>query len=69
MISENLIPIADLFEAHLSVSDLDPAVAFYGKRLGLPLARVFPERKVAESDHQPEWQNSPSPLREPFLKI
>lgn len=42
-----LIPIAGLFEAHLTVSDLDRAVAFYRKQLGLPLARVFPERKVA----------------------
>lgn len=47
MVSENLIPIADLFEAHLTVNDLDRAVAFYGEQLGLPLARVFPERKVA----------------------
>jgi lactoylglutathione lyase len=47
MIPETLIPIAGLFEAHLTVSDLDRAVAFYRKRLGLPLARVFPERKVA----------------------
>jgi lactoylglutathione lyase len=47
MISEKLIPISDLFEAHLTVSDLDRAVVFYGKRLGLPLARIFPERKVA----------------------
>jgi lactoylglutathione lyase len=47
MISKTLIPIADLFEAHLTVSDLDRAIAFYGERLGLPLAHVFPERKVA----------------------
>jgi lactoylglutathione lyase len=47
MISPSLIPIADLFEAHLTVSDLDRAIAFYGERLGLPLAHVFPERKVA----------------------
>ena len=47
MISEGLIPIADLFEAHLTVSELDRAIAFYGTHLGLPLARVFPERRVA----------------------
>ncbi len=47
MIPKNPIPIADLFEAHLTVSDLDRAVAFYGEQLALPLARVFPERKVA----------------------
>lgn len=47
MIPGTLIPIAGLFEAHLTVCDLDRAVAFYRKRLGLPLARVFPERRVA----------------------
>ena len=47
MATENLIPIADLFEAHLTVSDLDRAVAFYGDLLSLRLARVFPDRKVA----------------------
>ena len=47
MATENLIPIADLFEAHLTVSELDRAVAFYRDRLSLPLARVFPDRKVA----------------------
>jgi len=46
MISKTLVPISDLFEAHLTVSDLDRAIAFYGEQLGLPLARVFPERKV-----------------------
>jgi len=47
MATENLIPIADLFEAHLTVSELDRAVAFYRDLLALPLARIFPERKVA----------------------
>jgi lactoylglutathione lyase len=47
MPSENLTPIVDLFEAHLTVTDLDRAVAFYGDQLALPLARIFPERKVA----------------------
>jgi len=47
MIPETPIPIADLFEAHLTVSDLDRAIAFYGEQMGLPLARVFPEPKVA----------------------
>ena len=42
-----IIPIADLFEAHLSVSDLDRAVAFYKDQLALPLATIIPERKVA----------------------
>ena len=47
MPSENLIPIADLFEAHLTVSDLDRAVAFYRDQLALPLAQILPERRVA----------------------
>jgi lactoylglutathione lyase len=47
MATENLIPIADLFEAHLTVSELGRAVAFYRDLLALPLARIFPERKVA----------------------
>jgi lactoylglutathione lyase len=47
MPSEALVPIADLFEAHLTVSELDRAVAFYKDLLGLPLARLFPGRKVA----------------------
>ena len=47
MPSKNLIPIADLFEAHLTVKDLDRAVAFYRDQLALPLAQIFPERKVA----------------------
>lgn len=34
MATENLIPIADLFEAHLAVSDLDRAVIFYRDLLG-----------------------------------
>jgi lactoylglutathione lyase len=47
MATENLIPIADLFEAHLTVSELGRAVAFYRDLLALPLARISPERKVA----------------------
>ena len=47
MATENLIPIADLFEAHLTVSELDRAVAFYRDLLSLPQARVFPDRKAA----------------------
>ena len=47
MPSKNLTPIADLFEAHLTVTDLDRAVAFYMDQLALPLAHIFPERKVA----------------------
>ncbi|HTM50525.1 MAG TPA: VOC family protein [Bryobacteraceae bacterium] len=42
-----MITIQDLFESHLTVADLDRAVKFYGERLRLPLARVFPERRAA----------------------
>ena len=47
MSTENPIPISDLFEAHLTVSELNRAVVFYRDLLRFPLARVFPERKVA----------------------
>jgi lactoylglutathione lyase len=47
MPSKNLTPIADLFETHLTVTDLDRAAAFYRDQLALPLAHIFPERKVA----------------------
>jgi lactoylglutathione lyase len=42
-----MIPIRDLFETHLTVSDLDRAVRFYRDALGLPLAQVFPDIRVA----------------------
>jgi lactoylglutathione lyase len=42
-----MIPIRDLFETHLTVSDLDRSMKFYGESLGLELAQVFPDRKVA----------------------
>ena len=47
MATGDIIPISGLFEAHLTVSDLDRAVAFYQDLLGLPLAGLFPERKAA----------------------
>jgi lactoylglutathione lyase len=42
-----MIPIRDLFEAHLSVTDLQRSMSFFGDTLGLELAQVFPETKVA----------------------
>ena len=36
-----------LFEAHLTVSDLDASVAFYRDRVGLELAHVVPARQAA----------------------
>jgi lactoylglutathione lyase len=42
-----MIAIRSLFESHLTVTDLDRSVRFYQERLRLPLARIFPERRVA----------------------
>ena len=42
-----IVPTAGLFEAHLTVSDLDRSVAFYRDVLGLELAHTFPERHAA----------------------
>jgi catechol 2,3-dioxygenase-like lactoylglutathione lyase family enzyme len=42
-----MIPIRDLFEAHLTVKDLQRSMRFFGDALGLELAQVFSERKVA----------------------
>ena len=43
----NPVPIGGLFEAHLSVSDLDRSVAFYRDVVGLPLAFEVAERGAA----------------------
>lgn len=42
-----MIPIRDLFESHLTVSDLQRSMAFFGEVLGLEIAQVFLDRKVA----------------------
>ena len=42
-----MIPIRELFETHLTVSDLERAKKFYSEVLGLELAQEFPERDVA----------------------
>lgn len=42
-----VVPIAGLFEAHLTVSDLDRSVAFYRDVLGLELAHTVPKRHAA----------------------
>jgi lactoylglutathione lyase len=41
------IPVTGLFEAHLTVADLDRSVAFYRDAVGLPLALEVPERGAA----------------------
>jgi hypothetical protein len=42
-----MIPIHDLFEAHLTVKDLDRSMSFFGGTLALELAQVFRGRRVA----------------------
>ena len=42
-----MIPIRDLFETHVTVSDLGRSMRFFGDVLGLDLAYIVPERKVA----------------------
>jgi lactoylglutathione lyase len=41
------VPVRGLFEAHLTVSDLGRAVAFYRDVIGLPLALEVPGRSAA----------------------
>jgi lactoylglutathione lyase len=42
-----IVPIRGLFEAHLTVSDLDRSIGFYRDVLGLRLAHRIPARQVA----------------------
>jgi len=42
-----MIPVQDLFEAHLTVTDLDRAIAFYRDAVGLRLAHVTSARQAA----------------------
>jgi lactoylglutathione lyase len=42
-----MIPIEALFESHLTVSNLERSMAFYGGVLKLELAHVVPDRRVA----------------------
>jgi lactoylglutathione lyase len=41
------VPVRGLFEAHLTVSDLERSVGFYRDVVGLPLALELPERGAA----------------------
>jgi lactoylglutathione lyase len=41
------VPIHGLFETHLTVKRLEAALAFYRDVVGLELARLVPERRVA----------------------
>lgn len=42
-----MVPILDLFESHLTVTDLHRSMTFFGQVLGLELAELFWERRVA----------------------
>ena len=42
-----MVPVRDLFESHLTVGDLSRSMAFFGGVLGLELAHLVPERRVA----------------------
>ena len=42
----SIVPVAGLFETHLTVSDLDRSIAFYRDVVGLPLAHRVPARGV-----------------------
>jgi lactoylglutathione lyase len=42
-----MVRARDLFESHLTVSDLSRSMAFFGDVLGLELALIVPERRVA----------------------
>jgi catechol 2,3-dioxygenase-like lactoylglutathione lyase family enzyme len=42
-----MVPIQNLFESHLTVTDLRRSMAFYGELLGLELAQVIDNRKAA----------------------
>lgn len=42
-----VVPIRSLYEAHLTVRDLDRSIDFYRDVLGLPLATVIAKRNVA----------------------
>ena len=65
-----MFPIRDLFEAHLTVGDLERSMAFFGDTLGLKLARVFPDRRAAfywiggpGSSMLGLWETGPAPQR------
>ena len=45
--NEQPVPVRGLFEAHLTVSDLDRSLAFYRDIVGLPVALELPERGAA----------------------
>src|SRR5262245_34897053 len=42
-----ITPVGRLFEAHLTVADIDASIAFYRDHLGLDLAHIVPARQAA----------------------
>ncbi len=42
-----MVPVQSLFEAHLTVADLTRSMKFYGETLGMELAAVLEQPKVA----------------------
>ena len=42
-----MFAIQELFETHLTVANLDRAMEFYGRVLGLQLASIVPQRRAA----------------------
>jgi lactoylglutathione lyase len=42
-----MIPVQDLFEVHMTVADLDRAIAFYRDVVGLQLAHIVSARQAA----------------------
>ena len=42
-----MVPLCALFESHLTVTDLERSMTFFGQTLGLDLAEVFWDRRVA----------------------
>jgi lactoylglutathione lyase len=41
------VPVRGLFESHLTITDLQRSMTFFGETLGLELAEVFWDRRVA----------------------
>jgi len=65
-----MILVQDLFEAHLTVTDLDRAIAFYRDAVGLRLAHVTSARQAAFFSIGPAgnamlglWAAGPGPQR------
>ena len=45
--ASGIVPVRDLFETHLTVTDLQRSMTFFGQTLGLDLAEVFWDRRAA----------------------